>query len=36
MPVLKPGQLLTLNVTLFGDQDVLWMAQKAAGVAQYP
>ena len=36
MPVLKPGQLLTLNVTLQGDKDIPWMAQHAAGVAQYP
>ncbi|HEV2352957.1 MAG TPA: hypothetical protein VGR89_01835 [Puia sp.] len=36
MPVLKQGQLMTLNVSLPGDQDVLWMAQHAAGVAAYP
>ena len=36
MPVLKPGQLLPLNVNLPGDVDVLWMAQHAAGVLTYP
>ncbi len=36
MPVVKPGQLITLNVNLPNDLDVLWMAQKAAGVAAYP
>ena len=36
MPVLKTGQDLTLNVNLPGDPDILWMAQKAAGVAVYP
>jgi prepilin-type N-terminal cleavage/methylation domain-containing protein len=36
MPVLKQGQLLPLNVNLPGDKDVLWMAQHAAGVNQYP
>ena len=36
MPALKPGTLLPLNVNLANDMDVLWMAQKAAGVAAYP
>jgi prepilin-type N-terminal cleavage/methylation domain-containing protein/prepilin-type processing-associated H-X9-DG protein len=36
MPVLHPGQYLTLNVSLPGDGDVLWLAQHAAGVASYP
>lgn len=36
MPVLKPGQLLGLNVNLPNDYDILWMAQHAAGVAAYP
>ena len=36
MPVLQPGQGLTLNVNLPGDVDVLWLAQRAAGVASYP
>ena len=36
MPVLHPGQVLTLNVSLPGDGDVLWLAQHAAGVASYP
>jgi prepilin-type N-terminal cleavage/methylation domain-containing protein len=36
MPVLKPGALLPLNQNLPGDLDILWMAQKAAGVAAYP
>ncbi len=36
MPVLRQGQLLPLNVNLNGDQDVLWMAQRAAGVTAYP
>jgi prepilin-type processing-associated H-X9-DG protein len=36
MPVLKQGQLLPLNVNLNGDQDILWMAQRAAGVTAYP
>jgi prepilin-type N-terminal cleavage/methylation domain-containing protein len=35
-PVLKPGTLLTLNVVINGDNDILWMAQKAAGVNAYP
>src|ERR1035437_9042578 len=35
-PVLQPGQLLTLNVNLPGDKDVLWLAQHAAGVPKYP
>src|SRR5882672_8840426 len=36
MPVLRPGQILPLNVNLPGDADVLWMAQHAAGVPTYP
>ena len=36
MPVLKSGQLLPLNQNLPNDLDILWMAQKAAGVAAYP
>ena len=36
MPVLSPGQLLALNVNLPGDMDVLWLAQRGAGVASYP
>jgi prepilin-type N-terminal cleavage/methylation domain-containing protein/prepilin-type processing-associated H-X9-DG protein len=36
MPVLQPGQELTLNVNLPGDVDVLWLAQHAAGVVSYP
>jgi prepilin-type N-terminal cleavage/methylation domain-containing protein/prepilin-type processing-associated H-X9-DG protein len=36
MPALKPNTLLTLDVNLANDMDVLWMAQKAAGVAVYP
>jgi len=36
MPVLKQGQTMPLNVNLNGDQDVLWMAQRAAGVTAYP
>jgi prepilin-type N-terminal cleavage/methylation domain-containing protein/prepilin-type processing-associated H-X9-DG protein len=35
-PVLQPGQLLTLNVILSGDKDVLWLAQHAAGLLSYP
>jgi len=35
-PVLSPGQLLALNVNLPGDMDVLWLAQRGAGVASYP
>ena len=35
-PVLQPGQLLTLNVNLPGDKDVLWLAQHAAGGPKYP
>ena len=35
-PVLQKGQLLTLNVNLPGDKDVLWLAQHAAGVSKYP
>jgi prepilin-type N-terminal cleavage/methylation domain-containing protein/prepilin-type processing-associated H-X9-DG protein len=36
MPVLKQGQLLPLNQNLNGDQDILWLAQRAAGVISYP
>jgi prepilin-type processing-associated H-X9-DG protein len=36
MPVLKTGQLLPLDQVLPNDYDVLWMAQKSAGVAAYP
>jgi prepilin-type N-terminal cleavage/methylation domain-containing protein/prepilin-type processing-associated H-X9-DG protein len=36
MPALHAGQLLQLNVNLPGDQDILWMAQHAAGVSVYP
>ncbi len=36
MPVLKQGQNLQLNVNINGDQDILWMAQRAAGVTSYP
>jgi prepilin-type N-terminal cleavage/methylation domain-containing protein/prepilin-type processing-associated H-X9-DG protein len=36
MPVLSKGQLLTLNVNLGGDKDILWLAQRAAGVPTYP
>jgi prepilin-type N-terminal cleavage/methylation domain-containing protein/prepilin-type processing-associated H-X9-DG protein len=36
MPNLQPGQQLILNVNLGGDLDVLWLAQRAAGVASYP
>jgi prepilin-type N-terminal cleavage/methylation domain-containing protein/prepilin-type processing-associated H-X9-DG protein len=36
MPALKPNTELTLDVNLPNNQDVLWMAQKAAGVAVYP
>jgi prepilin-type N-terminal cleavage/methylation domain-containing protein/prepilin-type processing-associated H-X9-DG protein len=35
-PVLSPGQLLTLNQNFPGDKDVLWLAQRAAGVSSYP
>jgi type II secretory pathway pseudopilin PulG len=36
MPVLQTGQFLSLNVNLPGDKDVLWLAQRGAGVASYP
>ncbi len=37
MPVLRSGQLLALNVNLGpNNADVRWLAQRAAGVAQYP
>ena len=36
-PVLKQGQLLTLpGGVLSGDKDILWIAQRAAGVSTYP
>ena len=35
-PVLAKNQLLQLNVTFPGNVDVDWMAQRAAGVLQYP
>ena len=35
-PVLQPGTLLTLNANLSGDKDILWLAQRAAGVPTYP
>jgi len=35
-PVLQSGQSLTLNQNLSGDKDVLWLAQRAAGVSSYP
>ncbi len=35
-PVLRQGQLLTLNVNLSGDKDILWLAQRAGGVPTYP
>jgi prepilin-type processing-associated H-X9-DG protein len=36
MPVLRQGQTMPLNVNISGDQDILWMAQRAAGVTSYP
>src|ERR1035441_9445604 len=36
MPILQPGQFLSLNVNLTGDKDVLWLAQHAAGLLSYP
>lgn len=36
MPVLKQGQNLPLNQNLPNDQDVAWLAQRAAGVGAYP
>jgi prepilin-type processing-associated H-X9-DG protein len=36
MPVLQPGQILTLNINLPGDVDLLWLAQHAAGSLSYP
>jgi prepilin-type N-terminal cleavage/methylation domain-containing protein/prepilin-type processing-associated H-X9-DG protein len=35
-PTLVSGQALQLNVNLSGDRDILWLAQKAAGVTSYP
>jgi hypothetical protein len=34
--VLQPVVLLSLNVNLSGDKDILWLAQRAAGVPTYP
>jgi len=36
MPALQQGTLLTLNVVLSGDKDILWLAQRAAGISTYP
>jgi prepilin-type N-terminal cleavage/methylation domain-containing protein len=37
IPVLRPGQELTLpGGVLSGDKDILWLAQRAAGVPTYP
>jgi prepilin-type N-terminal cleavage/methylation domain-containing protein len=36
VPTLVAGQVLPLNKNLRGDQDVLWLAQHAAGVPSYP
>ena len=36
MPPVQQGTLITLNVILSGDKDVLWIAQRAAGVSVYP
>jgi prepilin-type processing-associated H-X9-DG protein len=36
MPPIVQGGLIPLNQNLPGDQDVKWMAQKAAGLMQYP
>lgn len=35
-PVLRPGQVLTLNVYLPGNVDTLWLAQHSAGLSSYP
>jgi len=35
-PAVKQGELLNLNVNLGGDKDILWLAQRAAGVFIYP
>jgi prepilin-type N-terminal cleavage/methylation domain-containing protein/prepilin-type processing-associated H-X9-DG protein len=35
-PAVQQGVLLDLNVNLPGDVDVLWIAQRAAGVSTYP
>jgi prepilin-type N-terminal cleavage/methylation domain-containing protein len=35
-PVLQAGVPLTLNANLPGDKDILWLAQRAAGVPTYP
>ena len=35
-PPLLDGQNLSLGIDLPGDQDVLWLQQRAAGVANYP
>jgi prepilin-type N-terminal cleavage/methylation domain-containing protein/prepilin-type processing-associated H-X9-DG protein len=36
MPVVVSGQSLPLNANLFGDRDVRWLAQKAAGLTAPP
>jgi prepilin-type N-terminal cleavage/methylation domain-containing protein/prepilin-type processing-associated H-X9-DG protein len=36
MPNLHPGDLLTLDVKLPNDPDILWIAQHAVGLSQYP
>ena len=35
-PPLVEGQGLPLGISLPGDQDVLWLQQRAAGVGSYP
>ena len=35
-PPLMEGQNLSLGINLPGDQDVLWLQQRAAGVGNYP
>jgi prepilin-type N-terminal cleavage/methylation domain-containing protein len=36
MPVLRSGQNLPLNQNYPGNQDIVWLAQRAAGVGAYP
>jgi prepilin-type N-terminal cleavage/methylation domain-containing protein/prepilin-type processing-associated H-X9-DG protein len=36
MPPVQQGVLLNLNVNLPGDKDILWLAQRDAGVSTYP
>jgi prepilin-type processing-associated H-X9-DG protein len=36
MPALRQGQVIQLNLNLPGDTDVLWLAQRSAGVPTYP